>query len=306
MSENVWSALSDYFIKEINSGRIEYTVFRLAGGEPLLCFDSWQEYLPYIRRMVGNRHFDAVVLTNFTLLDYRIINYAIANDIRFSVSLDGTRHSKVDIHGNSTAQQVMQTIEGYVKDVSPVTIMTVLNESNTGTGEILELAEFVAKYQLSWNVNSDIYALHAGDRAEQMYKDLTEALQYLIKVNYPMDLFHFQFLNTDGFSSGCVAGKSLFSISTNGDIYPCQTCKGKPIGNILTCNDVIKALRKQTIYPIGWNYIRPEVCHPDMCEAFFVCKGSCKLNMIPGDNNIKCQLIRKLHSFFVKNELYRD
>ena len=51
---------------------------------------------------------------------------------------------------------------------------------------------------------------------------------------------------------------------------------------------------------------RPDACDPDNCEASFHCKGSCKLNMTPGDDNPKCRLIRKIHEYFEDNGYYAD
>lgn len=72
----------------------------------------------------------------------------------------------------------------------------------------------------------------------------------------------------------------------------------------MTCDNIVNALKRQTAYPIGYNYERPEACHPDRCTASFHCKGSCKLNMAPGDENPKCQLIRRIHQYFVSNGYY--
>ena len=50
MSEDVWSAVSEHFIKLIKSGVVDRTHFRLSGGEPLTCFDSWREFPPYLKK----------------------------------------------------------------------------------------------------------------------------------------------------------------------------------------------------------------------------------------------------------------
>ena len=306
MSEDVWSAVSEHFIKLIWDGVIDRTHWRVSGGEPLTCFDSWREFPIYLKKVLGSQ-FSAGVITNFTLLTDEVIRYLVDNKIGCGVSLDGTIHSKVDINGNSTSKKVMENLEWYLSEGGKCNILTVLGDTNTGTGEILELAKFVAKYDLPWQTNSDIFVMQGNDCIDQMYEDIIEAVEYLTKSGYNMGKFSFQFLKPcTSCGYGCSAGHGLLSISTNGDIYPCQTCVGKPIANIMTCNNIVEALRTQTLYPLGHKYRRPDACDPDNCSAWYHCKGSCKLNMTPGDDNPKCRLIRKIHEYFSDNGYYAD
>lgn len=306
MSADVWSAICEHFIRLISDGKIDRTHWRLSGGEPLLVFDSWKEYLPYMKKNLEKK-FSVGIISNFTLLNSEIIQYACKNQIGFGVSLDGTIHSKIDINGNSTSKKVMENIEWFLDEGGHCNILTVLTDTNTGTGEILELAKFVAKHNLNWQTNSDIFVMQGNECIDQMYSDLIEAIEYLTKSGYNMKKFTFQFLNPcSSCTSGCQAGKQLLSIGTNGDIYPCQTCKGKPIGNIRESSNIINLLKRQTEYPIGYNYERSAACHPSQCSASFHCKGSCKLHMMPGDDNPKCQLIRKIHQYFVNNGYYAN
>ncbi len=306
MSEEVWSAVCEHFINLIKSGVVDRTHFRLSGGEPFTCFDSWREFPIYMKKVLGSQY-SAGVITNFTLLNDEIIRYFVENNMGCGVSLDGTIHSKIDINGQSTSKKVMENLEWYLSEGGKCNILTVLTDTNVGTGEILDLAKFVAKHDLSWQTNSDIFVMLGNDCTEQMYKDLIEAIEYLTKSGYDMGKFSFQFLKPcSSCTNGCQAGRSLLSVNTDGGIYPCQTCVGEPIANILTCDNVLDALRKQKAYPIGFNYKRPDACDPDNCEASFHCKGSCKLNMTPGDDNPKCQLIRKIHEYFVDNGYYAN
>lgn len=304
MGEDIWSTISEHFIYLVQNNKLDRVHWRISGGEPLTCFDSWREFPIYVKKVLGSS-FGAGVITNFTLLTDEIIKYLVENKIGCGVSLDGTVHSKIDINGNSTSKKVMENIDWYLSEGGRCNILTVLTDTNTGTGELLELAKYVAKHDLSWQVNSDIFVMLGNDCTDQMYEDVVEVVEYLESVNYNMSKFSFQFLSPcSSYGGGCQAGKSLCAIMTNGDIYPCQTCVGKPIGNIMTCGNLLETLKNQTEYPIGFQYKRPEACEPDNCIASFHCKGSCKLNMTPGDDNPKCQLIRKIHKYFIDNGLY--
>ena len=193
MSEDVWSAVSEHFIKLIWDGVIDRTHWRVSGGEPLTCFDSWREFPIYLKKVLGSQ-FSAGVITNFTLLTDEVIRYLVDNKIGCGVSLDGTIHSKVDINGNSTSKKVMENLEWYLSEGGKCNILTVLGDTNTGTGEILELAKFVAKYDLPWHTNSDIFVMQGNDCIDQMYEDIIEAVEYLTESGYNMGNFSFQFL----------------------------------------------------------------------------------------------------------------
>lgn len=306
MDEEVWSAISEHFIRLINNKVIDHTHFRLSGGEPFTCFDSWKEFPIYLKKVLGSQ-FSAGCISNFTMLNDEIVKYFVGNNLGCGVSLDGTIHSKIDINGNSTSKKVMDNLEWYLSEGGKCNILTVLTDTNTGTGEILDLAKFVAKHNLNWQTNSDIFVMLGNDYIDQMYADIIEAIEYLTKSGYNMRKFSFQFLSPcSSCGVGCKAGKDLLSISTDGRVYPCQTCTGKEIANIKTCDNVITALKRQSEYPIGYNYERPEACEPDNCSASFHCKGSCKLHMMPGDDNPKCQLIRKINQYFVDNGYYAN
>ena len=146
--------------------------------------------------------------------------------------------------------------------------------------------------------------MNGGDKADQMYEDIKEAFDYLLKSGYPKELFKFQFLTCEAKPFGCAAGLEMLSISTNGDIYPCHTCKGKPLANIQNCDDIIGTLHNQKLYNVGFNYTLPDVCHPDHCPASMLCYGSCKLNMNPSEDNPKCKLIRRLYEYLDSVEYF--
>ena len=59
-------------------------------------------------------------------------------------------------------------------------------DTNVETGEILDLAKFVVKHDLPWQVNSDIFVMLGNDYIEQMYQDVIEAIEYLTKSGYNM------------------------------------------------------------------------------------------------------------------------
>lgn len=116
----------------------------------------------------------------------------------------------------------MENLEWFLDEGGRCNILTVLTDTNVETGEILELARFVVKHDLPWQVNSDIFVMLGNDYIEQMYQDVIEAIEYLTKSGYNMKKFSFQFLRPcSSCTDGCQAGRRLLSIHTDGSIYPC-------------------------------------------------------------------------------------
>ena len=117
MSEEVWSALSEHFIKLTNDEVIDHSHFRISGGEPFTCFDSWREFPIYLKKVLGDK-FGAGVITNFTLLNDEILKYLVDNNIGCGVSLDGTIHSKdiAKLIPGSTYISDFGEIEKYLKE----------------------------------------------------------------------------------------------------------------------------------------------------------------------------------------------
>ena len=224
MSKEVWSATSEHFIQLVQDHVIRRTHWRISGGEPFMVFDTWREFPLYMKKVLGG-NFNAGIISNFTLLNDEIVRYLVENNIGCGVSLDGTIHSKVDINGNSTSKKVMENLEWFLDEGGRCNILTVLTDTNVETGEILDLAKFVVKHDLPWQVNSDIFVMLGNDYIEQMYQDVIEAIEYLTKSGYNMKKFSFQFLRPcSSCTDGCQAGRRLLSIHTDGSIYPCQTC----------------------------------------------------------------------------------
>lgn len=165
MSKEVWSATSEHFIQLVQKHVIRRTHWRISGGEPFMVFDTWREFPLYMKKVLGG-NFNAGIITNFTLLNDEIVRYLVENNIGCGVSLDGTIHSKVDINGNSTSKKVMENLEWFLDEGGRCNILTVLTDTNVETGEILELAKFVVKHDLPWQVNSDIFVMLGNDYIE--------------------------------------------------------------------------------------------------------------------------------------------
>ena len=115
-----------------------------------------------MKKVLGG-NFNAGIISNFTLLNDEIVRYLVENNIGCGISLDGTIHSKVDINGNSTSKKVMEHLEWFLDEGCRCNILTVLTDTNVETGEILELAKFVVKHDLPWQVNSDIFVMLGND-----------------------------------------------------------------------------------------------------------------------------------------------
>jgi uncharacterized protein len=91
MSEETALRAVDWLIGQAgDSKKVRVSFF---GGEPLLNFALMEKVVAYTRQKAGaSRKSDFSVTTNLSLLDDRILDFLVANEISVLVSFDGQRH----------------------------------------------------------------------------------------------------------------------------------------------------------------------------------------------------------------------
>lgn len=91
MTDVVRKQLLYKLLEAVKQKNIRHIKLRLAGGEPLGQFNAWKVFIPEAKEILGEAgcQFDAGFVTNLTMLDDEIIEFARQHDIGFGVSLDG-------------------------------------------------------------------------------------------------------------------------------------------------------------------------------------------------------------------------
>lgn len=91
MSDDVRNQLLYKFQEAVTQRGIKKIKLRLAGGEPLSQFRSWQSFIPLAKAILSDQDCDLDVsfITNLTILNEEIISFSKEYDITYGVSLDG-------------------------------------------------------------------------------------------------------------------------------------------------------------------------------------------------------------------------
>jgi len=91
MSAIVQQQLTHKLVETATNHQIKQIKLRLAGGEPMGQFKSWKSYIPNVANALAEVgcKLDVAFITNLTLLNDEIIEFAKQYNISFGVSLDG-------------------------------------------------------------------------------------------------------------------------------------------------------------------------------------------------------------------------
>jgi uncharacterized protein len=136
MSTTVRQQLVYKLVETARKNNLKHIKLRLAGGEPLSQFSSWQIFIPEISQALSevDCKLDIAFITNLTLLNDNIINFSKKHNVSFGVSLDGvgmthdaTRQFR---SGIGTFDIVDQNLRKLIAKGITVSINTVVNNFN--------------------------------------------------------------------------------------------------------------------------------------------------------------------------------
>lgn len=143
MTEPVRQQLLQKLVETVRAKGITEIKLRFAGGEPLLQFKKWTDF---IREAKSQLHklgcaLEISFLTNLTTLNDEIISFAKAHNIGFGVSLDGVgqyQDQTRSFHsGNGTFARVDQNLKKLIDSEIRVSANTVVaNENLDGLPEL--------------------------------------------------------------------------------------------------------------------------------------------------------------------------
>ncbi|WP_414617748.1 radical SAM protein [Dyadobacter sp. 32] len=136
MSDEVKSRFLEKLVETVEKRNITKIRLRLAGGEPLTQFKSWQHFIPNARQLLGNCscNLEISFLTNLTLLTDEIIDFAKKEHISFSVSIDGLKedHNRARpyLSGRGSFATIARNIRKLLENGLQVSINTVVTNNN--------------------------------------------------------------------------------------------------------------------------------------------------------------------------------
>ncbi|WP_234673271.1 radical SAM protein [Dyadobacter sp. CY261] len=143
MSERVRTRLIDKLVRTVEKWQIKQVKFRLAGGEPLSQFRSWEAFIPEATTALAEVgcQFDCAFLTNLTILNDEILTFSKRHRITYGVSLDGMGNAHDATRkfrsGEGSFQVVDANIDKLIASGIPVSVNTVVSNQNLkGLGDL--------------------------------------------------------------------------------------------------------------------------------------------------------------------------
>jgi uncharacterized protein len=203
---------------------------RFAGGEPLLVFNFWKDFAI---RMSKNPKVTIEVLTNFYLVPDDFWEFCKLENVNISISLDnGTRAKKLN-----------RNIIDRISKLSNPWIMTTLTKDNIQNIE--ELAAFIGSNNYGWSITTDYFG-KSTIGWDAVSEKIISIFEILKKLNYDFTKISFNNCSMNPNFSGCRAGKEMFAVNCNGDIYQCQTVisVNKKLGDVFSGYSPIEKKKK--------------------------------------------------------------
>ena len=303
MSNDVYNKVNLTFNNLIDKDMVDFVVYRLSGGEPLLVFDQWKPFIEEFMSTNRDKKFVSLI-SNMTILTDEMIEFFIEYNIGFGLSLDGYSYSKPFISKKSSAEIVRNNIDrlincGITKNID---ISTVIDSKSFDDLDIL--AEWIAERDLNWGIYLDHFFCGEID-SNLIIQKMVKVIDILYSHKYDVyNKLKFNNIKITKQYDGCTAGEKLLAIDTDGGIYPCQTAiYDTPISNIMTAKNIIADLKNQKTYKLGYNIETPEACNK--CPIFDLCGGGCKMHNKEINKNFTCDIMKTVILYMMKTVIKR-
>lgn len=270
MSSETFEKMCFIAEKLIESGEYVNVAFRLSGGEPFLAFQNYKSIVTnYIKKSNGKIRFG--MLSNLTVLTDEMIDWLLENKIGVQVSLDGLQSSKPLVYGDNSAKLVISNIERLRQAGVNFSINTVYDI--TKNPSIRRLVDYVCEVNPSqWGLSAS-FALNDDSHLEEICDQIKLAVIRLRENNF--DVYHkLRFYNEIlGFQGSCDAGRSIFALGVNLEVWPCQArIDTPPLGFFdEKINQLLETVE-------GNAYFRNRTLLPQCtdCEILHWCRGGCR------------------------------
>lgn len=286
------------FIDNYSSGkakriRLEF----VSGGETLLSKEKYIENIMYMQEeaIKSNMNLEVFTLTNGTLLDGEMVDFINKNRIELGISLDGPseihNYQRPFADGSDSYGKIISNIENSIlKDnrennmwvVSVVTSYTkslidIMNHNKslgTTTAE-MRVVRGKDQYGLAMNKENIGHFIGLYDELAEYLKENTEDLKIILNRYDTFGKILARLLTKQNVIYRCQAGKTKFSFTADGDIYPCDSFVGIEkfkIGNLHTNEmntEVMEKFENSHVHNLN---------RCQNCQYKYLCGGDCYYN----------------------------
>ncbi len=313
MSEETAKKAVDFLIK--NSGSRKILEMDFFGGEPLMNFEVVKNTVEYAKKEgeKAGKSFLFTLTTNGVLLNGEIASWLNDNMENVVLSVDGRRevHDGVrkTVNNKGSYDVIIDNIKNFVsmRGDKHYYIRGTFTAKNLDFGnDVLALADMgLGQISLEPVVLDKGDSLYIGEDKLPSIKEEYRRLAsiYLERRKNGQRLFNFFHFNIDlegGVClkkrvSACGAGNEYFSVTPNGDIFPCHQFASNPhykMGNVFI-GELNKEIREK--FKNSSLYTK-EKCKD--CFAKYHCSGGCAANNVNfnGDINkpyeITCEMMK--------------
>ena len=276
-----------------NSGNRKVLEMDFFGGEPLMNLDVLKETVYYAKEQgakVGKK-FLFTTTTNALLLNDETIEFFNAEMENVVLSLDGRKevHDAIrkSVNGKGTFDVIIEKIKRFVSlrgEKSYYVRGTFTAKNLDFAKDVLFIAEQGVDSISMEPVVTDIPDLQIKDEhigaIEKEYENLCEEYLKCHKKGKGFNFFHFN-IDLEGGPclskrvSACGAGNEYFSVTPNGDLYPCHQFAGDEnfkMGNVtdgILRTDIREKFKNSCLFT-------RKKCGD--CFAKFICSGGCNAN----------------------------
>lgn len=297
-----------------NSGKRKVLEMDFFGGEPLMNFDVLKATVAYAKEEgeKAGKKFLFTTTTNALLLTDEVIEFFNTEMENVVLSLDGRKEIHDAIrktpNGKGTFDLIIDKIKKFISmrgDKSYYVRGTFTAKNLDFSKDVLFIAEQGVDSISMEPVVTDIPDLQIReehlDAINQEYENLCEAYLEKQAKGEGFNFFHFN-IDLEGGPclskrvSACGAGNEYFSVTPNGDLYPCHQFAGNEkfrMGSVyegITRNDTRELFKNSCLFT-------RKKCED--CFAKFICSGGCSANNynFNGDINdpyeVTCAMMKK-------------
>ena len=309
-----------------NSGKRKVLEMDFFGGEPLMNFDVLKQTVAYAKEegaKVGKK-FLFTTTTNALLLTDSVIEFFNAEMENVVLSLDGRKevHDLIrkSINGKGTQEIVLEKIKKFIslRGDKSYYVRGTFTAKNLDFGkDVVYIADQGVDSISMEPVVTDIPDLQITDKhlpaIKAEYERLCEEYIKRREEGKGFNFFHFN-IDLEGGPclskrvSACGAGNEYFSVTPNGDLYPCHQFAGDEnfkMGNVeegITRKDIREKFKNSCLFT-------RKKC--ENCFAKFICSGGCSANNYHFNGDVDepyettCEMMKKriecaMHALAVK------
>lgn len=306
--EKMYAYLKLLFKSSFTKIRLEF----VSGGETLLKQELLKKTLKSIEKMTSKDYvqLEVLAMTNGTLLNKDIIEFLNMNNSYLGVSIDGPKHihdyQRPYKNGQGTYDTIIDNmrcvVDGGRNNLWVVSVITSATESLI---EVLNHHKSIGVKSMEMRLirGRDVYGLSIDARTithfKKIYFDFSEYLKknmediiYILNNYDSFGKLLKRVLEKEKIIYRCQAGKTKFSFTADGDVYPCDSFVGHKkylIGNVnnSTCNEfMLKFFENLNVDEI-------DMCR--CCEFRYLCGGDCYYNMLLNKNiDFTCEMQKYL------------